>query len=283
MKIPKIVGLSLLAIVGVFIAIGIVANLQPRGPAGTQTTNIRDATIVIALYEEREPGVTISGSGYEAATLAEVHEAAEAGDANAQYLLGTFYTVESTMSVNGMEYSPLDLAKSALWYEKAAKQGLADAQVYLAEALEYGQGVPKNMIDARSWYERAAEQDHVRGHFKLGYYYEQGLGGLTQDSAKGIRHTRIAADRGDAGAQVNLGVHYYHGTGVQQDMVTAAEWFAKGAEAGDRHGKYLTGHMYDNGYGVTKNLGEARRWYAEAAEEGHENAKARLKELDAGA
>lgn len=279
MKTIKIAGYSLLAIIGVFVVIGIVANLQSRGPMSTQTSSLRGATVQIALFEDRGPEITLSGSGFDASSIDEVLEAAENGDTGAQQLLGTYHQIDSSTSVNGMAFSPLDLKESAYWYRQAAEQGSVDSQIYFAEALEHGKGVAKDLVKAREWYQRAAEQDHTHGHFKLGFYYEQGIGGLERDSSLGYKHTKIAANRGDAGAQVNLGVHYYHGSGVAKDMKKAASLFEQGARAGDRHGQYLTGHMYDQGYGVSQDPAQALRWYTEAAEQGHESAKNRLAAL----
>ncbi|MEM7276657.1 MAG: tetratricopeptide repeat protein [Pseudomonadota bacterium] len=279
MKTIKIAGISLLALIAVFVVVGIVANMQPRGPMSTQTSSLRDATIQIDLFEDQSPQVTLSGSGFESASFDEVLTAAENGSASAQQLMGTYYQVESASSVNGVAFSPLDLKESAYWYRQAAEQDLVDSQIYYAAALEHGKGVEKNLVKAREWYERAAEQDHTHAHFKLGFYYEQGIGGLEQDSSLGYKHTKIAANRGDAGAQVNLGVHYYHGSGVAKDMAKAASLFEQGALAGDSHGQYLTGHMYDRGYGVSQNSEQALHWYNKAAEQGHENAKIRLAAL----
>ena len=39
-----------------------------------------------------------------------------------------------------------------------------------------------------------------------------------------MRWYRKAADHGDAAAQLNLGIMYYHGRGIPQDYVEAHKW-----------------------------------------------------------
>jgi len=41
------------------------------------------------------------------------------------------------------------------------------------------------------------------------------------------------AEKGDAGAQHNLGLMYYDGEGVVQDYIEAVKWYRKAADQGD--------------------------------------------------
>ena len=49
-----------------------------------------------------------------------------------------------------------DDAKAAQWYLSAAKQGQADAQVWLGMAYESGKGVSKDYVEAYAWFDVAA-------------------------------------------------------------------------------------------------------------------------------
>ena len=53
-----------------------------------------------------------------------------------------------------------DYSKAREWYEKAAKQGNADAQFNLGFLYDEGQGVEQSDSDAMRWYGRAAAQGH---------------------------------------------------------------------------------------------------------------------------
>jgi len=59
--------------------------------------------------------------------------------------------------------------------------------------------------------------------------------GVTQDYAEAVRWYRLAADRGDAVAQHNLGLMYKLGQGVTQDYVVAHMWLnlATAQQAGE--------------------------------------------------
>ncbi|MBO4311673.1 MAG: sel1 repeat family protein [Desulfovibrionaceae bacterium] len=61
-----------------------------------------------------------------------------------------------------------NLAKAALWYQKAAAQGHPEAQCRLGEMYENGHGVPKDLAAAAEWYKRSAEQGHAKAQNHLG-------------------------------------------------------------------------------------------------------------------
>jgi TPR repeat protein len=76
---------------------------------------------------------------------------------------------------------------------------------------------------------------------------------------------RIAAARGEAEAQNNLGVMYANGRGVPQDYAEAVSWFRKAAEQGHASGR-----------GVPQDYAEAVSWFRKAAEQGHASAQHNL-------
>lgn len=76
--------------------------------------------------------------------------AAEQGDASAQFLLGAEYADGGVM--------PRDDAESVKWYRKAAGQGDASAQNNLGIAYLKGIGVPQDIVAAYKWVSLAADQ-----------------------------------------------------------------------------------------------------------------------------
>jgi uncharacterized protein len=58
--------------------------------------------------------------------------------------------------------------------------------------------------------------------------------GVPQDYAAAVKWYRLAADQGNAVAQINLGFMYEQGQGVPQDYVQAHKWYNLGAAAGDK-------------------------------------------------
>ncbi len=87
-------------------------------------------------------------------------KAAEAGNAQAQFLLGLKYETGTDVG--------RDLAEAANWYEKAANQGNMEAQFKLATLLERGQGRAADLAAAAQWYERAARNGFAPAQYNLG-------------------------------------------------------------------------------------------------------------------
>lgn len=81
-----------------------------------------------------------------------------------------------------------------------------------------------------------------------------------------------AAQRGDARAQVELGVKYAHAEGVPKDSNKANQLFCQAAKYGYANGLYNLGWSYANGRGVLRDDGVAARLFNMAAERGHEHA-----------
>ena len=113
------------------------------------------------------------------------------------------------------------------------------------------------------------------GDFNLGLRYYKGLG-VPQDLKKAVECFQKAAELGDAKAQNQLGIMYAKGEGVPQDMKKAAEWFQKAAEQGHAKALFNLAVSYDNGDGVPQDKQKAVEWYRKAAEQGHATAQFNL-------
>ena len=83
----------------------------------------------------------------------------------------------------------------------------------------------------------------------------------------------MAAERGYANAQNQLGVIYKKGEGVPQDMKKAFDLYMQAAVQGLAAGQYNIGNAYYNGNGVDKDIDESFIWYKKSAEQGHTNAQ----------
>lgn len=79
---------------------------------------------------------------------------------------------------------------------------------------------------------------------------------------------REAAEKGDAEAQLNLGVCYSDGHGVTQDHFEAVKWFRKSADQGNAEGQVRLGLCYYGGFGVAVNKKMARDWWRKAEAQG---------------
>jgi hypothetical protein len=65
----------------------------------------------------------------------------------------------------------------------------------------------------------------------LGSRYLAGAG-CAQDYGEAVKWLRIAADKGSADAQFNLGLSYHLGNGVAKDPALALDWIKKAARQG---------------------------------------------------
>jgi TPR repeat protein len=136
---------------------------------------------------------------------------AEAGDAEAQFLLGAAYDSGSG--------APRNPARAEKWYRMSAAQGYADAQDSLG-TLYQGQ---KKYSEARPWFEKAAAQGHPRGTNNLGYVYDMGLG-VERDRRKALGIYLKAADLGSADSMWNIAHMHIAGQLEKPDLVTACVW-----------------------------------------------------------
>ena len=90
---------------------------------------------------------------------------------------------------------------------------------------------------------------------------------------EGFEWCLLAAEQGDADAQVNLGFMYFAGKGVTQDYKQAAKWYALSAEQGNVDAQYWLGAMHGRGKGVTQDYKQAVKWQTLAAEQGDADAQ----------
>jgi len=123
-----------------------------------------------------------------------------------------------------------------------------------------------------------AERGDAGAQFNLGVMYATGEG-VAQDNAEAIRWYRLAADQGDAAAQSKLGEMYmWHSfQGVPQDGGEAMHWWRLAADQGDASAQFNIGRTYDVGAGgVQQDAVEAIRWYRLAADQGLTGAQSGL-------
>jgi len=88
------------------------------------------------------------------------------------------------------------------------------------------------------------------------------------DYATALRIRLDLAEKGDAAAQVVLGLMYARGHGVPHDDALAVQWYRRATEQGFAWGQTNLGYMYESGRGVAKDEAEAAKWYLKAAEQG---------------
>ena len=154
-----------------------------------------------------------------------IRAAAEAGNPQAQYELGTIL-----LSGTGAEKNREAALK---WYRLAAKQNNADAQYALGKMYAAGDGVKKSRDRAFEYFNMAAEQKHPEAAFEVA----KATG--NEDSAKACDLYTVAAAAGVPEAQYALGKMFATGIPgdcskyVPVDFDKSSKYYQAAAEQGD--------------------------------------------------
>ncbi len=100
--------------------------------------------------------------------------------------------------------------------------------------------------------------------------------GMTPEEVKAFEGFKALAERGDAHAQLSLGLCFDNGSGVTKDQVQAVSWYRKAAEKGYAKAQDRLGTRYRYGLGVAEDQVLAVSWYRKAADQGDARAQDRL-------
>jgi TPR repeat protein len=138
--------------------------------------------LVLALPLQAEPQVDIVS----------LQQSAQAGDAYAQLNLGAAYD-------NGIGVAR-DIEQALFWYQKAAEQGIAEAQFNLAHLLVAEE---LSASTAAEWMRKAAEQGMVDAEYLMGVIYTEGIG-VAVNHNEARRWLNKAVARGHADAKLLL-------------------------------------------------------------------------------
>ncbi len=87
-------------------------------------------------------------------------QAAELGDAKAQYAIGFMLYQHTTRNVFTLRKQSKNEHEALIWWHKAAEQGNSNAQYMLGICYQYANSTPYDGTEARKWFERAASSGH---------------------------------------------------------------------------------------------------------------------------
>lgn len=168
-------------------------------------------------------------------------QAAKAGNAHAQYKLGTYFR-------KGYGVEP-DLAQSFKLLLDAATSGHPDHLFALAQMYEQGVGTERDVGKAIDLYTQAAQAGSSDAHVNAGVIYQNGSLG-TPNPERAFAHFKLAAEANNARGQNNLGLLYSRGEGIEQDYDQAFNLFQAAAKSGLSKAIKNLGVMYENGFGT---------------------------------
>jgi len=164
----------------------------------------------------------------------QLEQLADAGDAHAQYIIGTAYR-------DGGLLIP-DTAKAQKFLECAAKQEIDAAQYALGKLYLSDDADVHDPAKGIYWLKRSADNGNDFAAYRLGKEYLSGKN-TVKDAETAVSYLRQAANNGNAYAQYLLGKLTLMGEGVLKDTDAAYEWFAAARANGHAYAEFFMKRM----------------------------------------
>jgi TPR repeat protein len=174
--------------------------------------------------------------------------------------LSNTYPVEGLFWRAMDAYNRQEFSQAAENFLLAANAGDPEAQFYIGVLYRTGRGVEPDLAASALWMERSAKQGYHRAQTDLATMYVFG-DGVRRDYSKALRLFRMAADQKNGYAAFNLAGMYLEGKGIQKDEKTSAQWFFRAAEFGNIDAMVSLGRMYVDGNGVPRDLVRGYAWF----------------------
>ncbi|CAI2178004.1 1909_t:CDS:2, partial [Funneliformis geosporum] len=177
---------------------------------------------------------------------------------NIQYIwfLGLFYYYNIGVNENSVKAYELFL--------KAAEEGYAISQVYLAKCYYNGYGIKCDKKLSFKWYQKSVENGSIIGKFYLGHCYEYGIG-TQQNEKKAVYWYYKSAINGNIIAKLHLAECLKLGKGIEKNEKQAFKYYKILAEKEISDAQYQLGNCFYNGIGTSIDKNKAVYWYKNAA------------------
>ena len=171
--------------------------------------------IGIGVFGTVYPAIAEEISSDDEKAIAELVAAADAGNVEAQYVLGN-----ALINLTG---NVAMVARGVTYLEQAVKQGHVFATHNLANLIRHG-GVPgKTATDAFNLFLISAEAGFAGSQNNLGDMYETG-DGVPRSYGDAIHWYTRSAMQGEPTAYMSLGTCYAKGLGVSRNVVESYRW-----------------------------------------------------------
>lgn len=121
--------------------------------------------------------------------------------------------------------------------------------------------------EAMDQWQADAEAGDAYAAYRLGVEYYDGQI-VPQDLEMAARYQQLAADLGSAAGMFEIASFYEEGIGVEQNIAEAASWYLASAERGYPPSQHNIATMYEDGVGVPHDLVQAFVYYSLAVEQG---------------
>lgn len=190
----------------------LLVTLVPLSPLLAQSSD--------ELYQQ---GHALGKAGKYDQALPPLRRAAEAGNADAQFAVGSMYS-------NGLGVAQSKVEARA-WFERAAVQDHPAALYNLGLFYDLGAGISQDRLRALHYYRRGGLAGDGRAAYNAGQMLLLG-DGVAAGPVDGIRFMRLAAEQGIPQAQMALGYVHEHAMGVDRDASAAIDYYARAEQGG---------------------------------------------------
>ncbi|MEM8599843.1 MAG: DUF2610 domain-containing protein [Bacteroidota bacterium] len=228
----------------------------------------------LSEYDTVYDGADMLTEALERHSLDFIRRNAEAGDAEAQYLMGVAYVAGEGVVA--------DTSQARRWYRRSATRGFSRAQFAFGSSMFLGGGGREpNPEEGIEWWEVAAENGNAAALGALGYAHWVGEG-VAKDLGRALALYRRAVDEGYSYGLTRLG-HVTEGLATEACLdgesdecrslrSQTIDYYRQGAAVGLRDSQYWLGWHSFRGKWVPQSHEQALNWYRLASEQGHENA-----------
>ncbi|WP_332848173.1 tetratricopeptide repeat protein [Massilia sp. S19_KUP03_FR1] len=142
-----------------------------------------------------------------------------------------------------------------------AEAGNGAAMRTMGYAAMRGIGQPADLALGRTWYARAQQK---AGAARM-LAFSAALANVENDEPAAFDAMRLAAEDGDADAQLRLAACYRYGRGTPVDAVAFVRWVRAAAAQGNLDAVNNYGDAYETGFGVPRDMPRAMALYRQAA------------------
>ncbi len=170
---------------------------------------------------------------------------------------GGLYFVLNNTDANSIDagliaYNDRDYKTALSIWQPLAKQGNLYAQFYLGLMYDKGHGVLQDYSQAEKWYRLAAEKGVAKAQFNLGAMHK-----LNKNYKEAGIWYSFAAEQGLTEGQYSLGSLYRWGKEVSRDYVRAHMWLNLATSNGDISAEYSRDSLADDM--TSEQLAEAKK------------------------
>ena len=133
---------------------------------------------------------------------------------------------------NGTGGESPDKPRAVSMLKDLALGGSLESQKRLGEIFSEGEFGDVDFAEAFKWLLMAAEQGDAEAQMAVGASYSTGHRGVKRDLAEAVQWLKKSASQDFGPSQMALGVHYYRGLGVEQDLDEARDLFRRAESSG---------------------------------------------------